>query len=127
MQEKANPVRSNRKGVGESAMGEGGKANCWEYMKCGREPGGNKADRLGVCPAAMHNRYDGINGGRNAGRCCWVVVGTFCDGKSQGVVGQKFEHCLTCPFYLKVEKQEGRSLTLNPVRWLEGKAVHRGY
>jgi hypothetical protein len=28
------------------------KQNCWEYMKCGREPGGEKVAELGICRAA---------------------------------------------------------------------------
>jgi len=28
------------------------KKNCWEFMKCGREPGGVNAIELGVCRAA---------------------------------------------------------------------------
>jgi len=28
-----------------------GKLNCWEFKKCGRQPGGPKVAELGVCPA----------------------------------------------------------------------------
>ena len=28
------------------------KQNCWEYMKCGREPEGEKVAELGICRAA---------------------------------------------------------------------------
>jgi len=27
--------------------------NCWEFKKCGREPGGEKASELGICPRQM--------------------------------------------------------------------------
>jgi len=47
--------------------------NCWEFFNCGREPGGLLADALGVCPVAANMAYDGVNGGRAAGRCCWEV------------------------------------------------------
>ncbi len=60
------------------------KLNCWEYMKCGREPGGEKADELGICPAAADSSFDGLNRGKNAGRICWAVAGTFCSGETQG-------------------------------------------
>ena len=26
--------------------------NCWEFMKCGKELGGDNADKSGVCPIA---------------------------------------------------------------------------
>ena len=47
--------------------------NCWEHKKCGREPGGSETESLGVCPAAVESRLDGVHGGRNAGRACWIV------------------------------------------------------
>ena len=90
------------------------KRNCWECMKCGRNPGGSKVHRLGACPATTDGRYDGINGGRNGGRCCWAIVGTLCDGDIQGTFAHKFEDCLKCPFYLEVERQEGRFFILIP-------------
>jgi hypothetical protein len=37
-------------------------------MKCGREPGGEKSEELGVCRAAVEGSYDGNNFGKNAGR-----------------------------------------------------------
>ncbi len=81
--------------------------NCWEYMKCGREPGGEKADELGVCPAAEDKSFDGINRGKNAGRFCWAVAGTFCGGKAQGSFAEKRESCLSCRFFNKVRAEEG--------------------
>ena len=48
------------------------KLNCWEAMDCGRHKGGKKVDELGVCPASLEKRLDGVNGGVNGGRsCCW--------------------------------------------------------
>ena len=57
------------------------KQNCWEYKKCGRQPGGSKVAELGICPVAVENRTDAVNGGKNAGRACWAVTGSFCGGK----------------------------------------------
>ncbi len=74
------------------------RQNCWEYMKCGRQPGGDKADVLGVCPAADDRSYDGINCGKNAGRFCWAVAGTFCGGKVQGTFADKRQSWLSCGF-----------------------------
>jgi len=83
------------------------RLNCWEFMKCGREPGGEKADELGVCPAATEERYDGIQGGKNAGRVCWLIAGTMCNGKVTGTFALKYSDCKKCPFYNKVKKEEG--------------------
>ena len=83
------------------------KKNCWEIMECGREPGGKKAKELGVCPAARDERLNKIHGGKNAGRACWVIAGTFCEGKIQGTFAQKYQSCAECPFYKQVRMEEG--------------------
>jgi hypothetical protein len=82
------------------------KNNCWEFMKCGREQGGVLATELGVCPAAVKPGLDGVHGGRNAGRSCWVVDGTFCGGKAQGSFAKKYRNCGKCNFYIKVRIEE---------------------
>ncbi|MDP2167081.1 MAG: hypothetical protein Q8J64_01980 [Thermodesulfovibrionales bacterium] len=82
------------------------KKNCWEVMGCGREPGGKNADKLGVCPAATETRLDGVHGGKNAGRACWVVAGTMCEGAVQGTFAKKFGDCLKCKFLQMVIKEE---------------------
>lgn len=83
------------------------KKNCWEVMKCGREPGGKNAEELGICPAAADKRLGGVHGGRKAGRACWVIAGTFCDGAVQGTFAQKYRDCSVCEFYRQVRKDEG--------------------
>jgi signal transduction histidine kinase len=69
-----------------------GEARCWEYMKCGRDK-----DATTKCPAYPH-----------FGRVCWVVAGTFCEGKVQGTFAQKYEDCGKCDFYRTVKKQRER-------------------
>ena len=49
------------------------KVNCWEFMNCGRELGGEKADKLGVCPVATDISADGLNRGKVGGRICWAI------------------------------------------------------
>jgi CRP-like cAMP-binding protein len=83
--------------------------NCWEYMKCGRQPEGSKVAESGVCPAAIDESYDGIHDGKNAGRICWAVAGTCCGNNVQGTYAQKRKSCISCPFYKKVQEQEGTS------------------
>ena len=85
------------------------KENCWEFKKCGREPNGNKVAEYGVCPASTEERLDGKNSGKNSGRACWVVTGTFCEGEIQGSHSDKETNCLECDFFWKVRDEEGDS------------------
>jgi hypothetical protein len=82
------------------------KPNCWETMKCGREPGGARIN-LGICPASVEDRLDGVHGGVNAGRACWAVAGTLCGGEVQGTFAQKYTNCTICEFYKTVEEEQG--------------------
>ena len=83
------------------------KKNCWEVMGCGREQEGKNVKRLGVCPAAIHESLDGLHGGKNAGRACWVIAGTFCEDGVQGTFAQKYQDCIQCPFFRQVKMAEG--------------------
>ena len=80
--------------------------NCWEFKKCGREPDGAETGIRGVCPAAIDTSSTEINGGLNAGRCCWLVSGTFCDGAVQGTFARKLGTCFSCDFYQIVFAEE---------------------
>jgi hypothetical protein len=84
--------------------------NCWEYKKCGREPGGANADELGVCPAASEVHADGVNFGKNGGRACWAIAGTLCGGAVQGTFAAKLPSCLKCEFYQLVFGEESRGI-----------------
>ena len=84
-------------------------------MKCGREPGGKKENELGACPATIEIRVDGIHDGKNAGRCCWAIAGTFCEGKIQGSFAKKFGDCIKCTFYIKVSEEEDSYRTATEV------------
>lgn len=90
------------------------RKNCWEFMKCGREPGGENTEKLGICPATLSGDYDGINKGKFRGRFCWAVTGTFCDGKIQGTFSQKLRSCIECEFLKRVNEEEDRYFTLTP-------------
>jgi hypothetical protein len=87
------------------------KYNCWEAMKCGLEPGGDRAEKYGVCLAATHKRLDGCNHGKNAGRACWALLGTLCHGedgipRKQDTYSQKLSRCTQCRFFELVAIQE---------------------
>jgi len=92
------------------------KLNCWEFKKCGREPNGAKIRKMGVCPAAIDASSTNINSGKNAGRICWAVAGTFCVGKVQGNFAQELVSCMSCDFFKAVKKEEGDDIftLLNP-------------
>ena len=88
------------------ATRQNARLNCWEFMKCGREPGGITSTKLGVCPASTETRVDGMNSGKNGGRACWAVAGTLCGGKVQGTFAAKCMKYLDCAFYKMVFREE---------------------
>jgi len=90
------------------------KVNCWEFEKCGREPGGLNEKELGPCPAATMKEADGFCGGINGGRACTYITGTYCSGNIQGTHRDKLRSCINCDFYALLQKEEGAaSFTLN--------------
>lgn len=88
------------------------KLNCWEYNKCGRELYGQSVNTQGVCPAAVEEKLNGIHGGKNAGRACWVIAGTYCNGVRQGTFAQKYNSCKECDFYQVVKSESGDNFQL---------------
>ncbi len=82
------------------------KHNCWQYKKCGREPGGTNATKEGVCPAATENTFHTFNHGINGGRACWLVAGTFCENVVSGTFAEKIDTCRNCEFYKIVQNDE---------------------
>lgn len=82
------------------------KLNCWDFHKCGRGPDAGNREGFEPCPAATEERLHGVNGGENAGRCCWAIAGTMCDGEPQGTFSKKYKHCGRCAFYQKVKEDE---------------------
>ncbi|HEX8949509.1 MAG TPA: hypothetical protein VF790_11135 [Dissulfurispiraceae bacterium] len=100
---KKTAVRKTKK----KAVPAGRRMNCWEFMKCGREIGGARAEDLGVCAAAVCPHADGINRGVNGGRICWAIVGTYsCYVGKSSLTGKKVL-CYDCEFHKKVLAEEG--------------------
>ena len=99
--------------AGGSFVGKVKKQNCWEFSMCGREPGGISETELGICPAAMDVRLDGVHEGKKAGRACWIVAGTLCEGKPRGSFVRKHKNCTSCYFYklVSLEEKEGFQLS----------------
>lgn len=86
------------------------KMNCWEFNKCGREPGGDNVSEYGICPAARDTSLDGMNQGKSGGRACWAISGTLCEGKVQGTFAMKLSDCKQCSFFKLVLMQQGCKL-----------------
>lgn len=86
--------------------------NCWEFMSCGRQPGGSREKELGICPAAIYTSFEGVHGGKAAGRACWAVAGTMCIGDVSGVYALELRDCRKCEFYDWVRLQENGRLML---------------
>jgi len=82
------------------------KANCWEVMRCGREPGGARFGESGTCPAAIATRLDGVNDGIAGGRACWCVPNTDC---SEAADLESVHQCLSCPFLQRVKEEQGEA------------------
>ncbi len=84
------------------------KLNCWEFKKCGRQPGGENVNKLGICPATQEKRANGIHGGKNGGRSCWAVLATNCSGGDveESRYSQKLKECMNCEFYKATVKEE---------------------
>jgi hypothetical protein len=89
-----------------------GCKNCWEVMKCGREPNGRNQE-LGICPAAVPGEHDGVNNGTCSGRFCWNSAGTYCRGEVLGSIARKLKSCRECGFYMLVQKEEGEGFTFS--------------
>jgi len=83
------------------------RMNCWEFMKCGRELNGERAKESGVCPAASYPYADGLNGGTNGGRICWIIVGSYSCHTGKTSLSQRNVLCFDCEFHRKVLSEEG--------------------
>lgn len=85
--------------------------NCWEFMKCGLEPGGVNVDKKGECPVPKYVSLHQQNKGENAGRSCWLVKNTRCQDQLQGDFYSKIGNCVKCDFFKIVFKEEGENFS----------------
>ena len=80
------------------------KINCWEFKQCGREPGGARVDKLGICSVSVEASVDGMKGGKNGGRVCWVVKNLLRLSREDN---PSYEECNECEFFkLVMEEKE---------------------
>jgi len=89
------------------------RLNCWEFNKCGRQSGGSNVHEMGICPVTTEKKLDRVHGGTNAGRACWVVGGTLCNGKVQEAFAKKYFDCIECDFDKKVKDEEASFFRLS--------------
>ena len=128
MAAKKMPIFSTRPPI-ETEMPTMTKQNCWEFMNCGREEGGIKVPECGVCPATTDTLADGIHSGRNGGRSCWALVGSFSvldrrGGNKKCTKVAEGMSCLDCEFYYMVMREEG-SYFLTGVEIIERLSAER--
>ena len=83
------------------------KINCWEFNQCGREPKGEKAHELGICPAAVFDESDGFCNGKNGGRACMYISGTLCNENISGTRIEARKNCGSCDFYGMIKLEHG--------------------
>ncbi|MDH4231675.1 MAG: hypothetical protein OEW04_06555 [Nitrospirota bacterium] len=95
-----------------------GKINCWEYKKCCSLEDSEGKENFRKCIVPEMTMYDGVHGGKNAGRVCWLIADTTCNSEIQSTFAKKLKHCSVCDFYSHVEKEEGDRLEM-PMKILE--------
>jgi len=71
------------------------KVNCWDVKKCCNETGNKK-----ICSVKKESIANGLNGGINGGRICWVIMDSHCKQKARTA-------CFQCEFHYKVKAEEG--------------------
>lgn len=88
--------------------------NCWEFTRCGREPGRGDGQGGASCSALTDTRSHGSNGGTHAGRICWAVAGTFSIAKPAAPCDVGALSCADCDFFKRVREEEGKGFRLLP-------------
>ncbi len=87
----------------------GMKKNCWEVKGCGQQRREHN-NTLVKCPVPEMAASDGINGGKNAGRICWLIANTMCRGDNATTFEDMIKVCTECDFYKLVREEEGKML-----------------
>jgi hypothetical protein len=83
------------------------KYNCWDFMKSGKGPSGNRSEKYDVCPIASESAANGLNGGENGGRICWIIAENGCKCNVKCSVRNIGHSCFQCEFRYKVMAEEG--------------------
>lgn len=101
-----------------------GKINCWEFNKCGREPGGSNAAEFGVCPVTTCQIADDFCGGINGGRSCsFLSKLLFLDcneakrlSEKDILIDKKAGWCEGCRFYEILKDECGEEFSLSNLK-----------
>jgi hypothetical protein len=88
------------------------KKNCWEVKGCGQQRRGRE-ESLVKCPVPEMTSADGINGGKNAGRICWLIANTMCKGAAESTFEAIIRNCVECDFYKLVKAEGGETVMLS--------------
>jgi hypothetical protein len=72
------------------------KLNCWDLKKCCKETDNSN----NIFQVKKELNADGLNGGINGGRVCWIIMESHCKQKAQNA-------CFQCEFHYKVMAEEG--------------------
>ncbi len=83
------------------------KKNCWEYNKNCRNVHGAADSRSLPCPSSTMVSLSGLNGGKNAGRICWNIAGSFSGHGIRKIALNDRPSCVRCDFFKLVEAEEG--------------------
>jgi hypothetical protein len=85
------------------------KLNCWEFHQCNREGDDSIFKEIDTCPASIEHCTHEINDGKNGGRACWVIAGSFSRGEVLCTCAHadKSSSCVNCDFYKIVQLEEG--------------------
>ena len=86
--------------------------NCLEVKSCGFDRAGPGRQ---ACPAATYERADGFLGGRNGGRACFFIPGTFCGGEGPCSTKDKAVRCMNCKFFHDLKSNY--DATFNPANF----------
>jgi hypothetical protein len=76
-------------------------------MQCGREPGGKYKNKYETCPVSTKAVANGLNGGENGGRICWIIAESGCKCKVKCSVRNVRHSCFQCEFRYKIMAEEG--------------------
>jgi len=55
---------------------------------------------------------NGFLGGKNGGRACCYVTGTFCSNTVQGTHREKEKECGACDFYALLKREHGVEMSI---------------
>ncbi len=58
-------------------------------------------------PTASTISSNGTNDGKNGGRICWAIAGTFCGGTVQGDFAKKQASCMACDVFKQIKAEQG--------------------